>query len=110
MQLTVIEACRNQLGISQASSTEFGSTSEPVVGLIREWNSESGLQIRDENGDLGGTMRVGSYPCLLDHDSLVYKIYGSDLINERHRHRYEVNKNYLELLKSIGLKCSGGIA
>ncbi len=107
MQLAVIEACRNQLGLSQASSTEFGPTPEPVVGLMREWQSEAGMQTRTESSDLGGTMRVGSYPCRLAPHSLVHKIYNTDLIQERHRHRYEVNTHYIDRLAQAGLQCSG---
>ncbi|MBY0462230.1 MAG: CTP synthase [Alphaproteobacteria bacterium] len=107
MQLAVIEACRNQLGLKDASSTEFGPTSEPVVGLLTEWASEAGIQLREENGDLGGTMRLGAYPCVLEKDSLVHKIYGKDEISERHRHRYEVNTKYSKRLEEVGLHFSG---
>ncbi|MBY0281163.1 MAG: CTP synthase [Alphaproteobacteria bacterium] len=107
MQLAVIEACRNQLGLKEASSTEFGPTSEPVVGLLTEWASEAGIQLREENGDLGGTMRLGAYPCVLEKGSLVHKIYGKDAISERHRHRYEVNTKYAQRLKDVGLHFSG---
>jgi CTP synthase len=107
MQLAVIEACRNQSGIKEASSTEFGPTSEPVIGLLREWQTDEGVQIRTEESDLGGTMRVGAYPCRLVSNSLVYKIYNTQLIQERHRHRYEVNSHYIKPLESIGLNCSG---
>jgi CTP synthase len=107
MQLAVIEACQNQLGLKEASSTEFGPTNEPVVGLLTEWASESGVQVREENGNLGGTMRLGAYPCVLKKGSLAHKIYGKDEINERHRHRYEVNTRYSEKLESVGLCFSG---
>lgn len=107
MQLAVIEACRNQLGISEAYSTEFGPTTEPVVGLMTEWMDGETLQKRQENGDLGGTMRLGSYPCQLKPGSLAAKIYDSDLIHERHRHRYEVNTAYKDRLESIGICFSG---
>ena len=107
MQLAVIEACQNQLGLKGASSTEFGPTNEPVVGLLTEWASESGVQVREENGNLGGTMRLGAYPCVLKKGSLAHKIYGKDEINERHRHRYEVNTRYSEKLESVGLCFSG---
>ena len=107
MQLAVIEACRNQLGLKDASSTEFGPTSEPVVGLLTEWASEAGIQLREENGDLGGTMRLGAYPCVLETGSLVHKIYGRTEISERHRHRYEVNTKYFERLEEVGLHFSG---
>jgi len=110
MQLSVIEACRNQLGLLDASSTEFGPTKEPVVGLMTEWYDEkSGVsQVRDEQSDLGGTMRVGSFPCVLKEGSLISQIYGNQTtINERHRHRYEVNNKYLSGLESVGVVCSG---
>ena len=107
MQMACIEAARNQAGISEASTTEFGETSEPVVGMITEWMSEEGLQQRAAGGDLGGTMRLGAYPARLDGNSVVHSIYGEDLISERHRHRYEVNIHYREALESSGLIFSG---
>lgn len=107
MQLGVIEACRNQLNMPEASSTEFGPTSEPVVGLMTEWMDGATLQKRQENGNLGGTMRLGSYPCKLEKGSLAAKIYGTELIHERHRHRYEVNTAYIERLESAGLRFTG---
>ncbi len=107
MQLAVIEACRNQLGLKEASSTEFGPTKEPVVALLTEWASDAGVQLRTENSDLGGTMRLGAYPCALEKGSLAHQIYGKDLIHERHRHRYEVNKTYCEKLEKAGMHFSG---
>ncbi len=107
MQLAVIEACQNQLSLKEASSTEFGPTKEPVVGLLTEWASDAGVQLRSETSDLGGTMRLGAYPCSLEKGSLVHKIYGQDLIHERHRHRYEVNKTYCERLEKVGIRFSG---
>jgi len=107
MQMACIEAARNQAGISQASTTEFGETSEPVVGMITEWMSEEGLQHRSVGGDLGGTMRLGAYPAKLDGNSVVHSIFGEDLISERHRHRYEVNIHYRDALESSGLIFSG---
>jgi CTP synthase len=107
MQMACIEAARNQAGIAEASTTEFGETSEPVVGLITEWMSEEGLQTRAAGGDLGGTMRLGAYPAKLDGNSVVRSIYGTDLISERHRHRYEVNVHYRDTLESAGLIFSG---
>lgn len=107
MQLSVIEACRYQLHLSEASSTEFGPTPEPVVGLMTEWMDGKTLQKRQENSDLGGTMRLGSYPCQLKKGSLVHQIYGTDLIHERHRHRYEVNTAYQERLETIGMQFTG---
>ena len=107
MQMACIEAARNQAGIADASTTEFGETAEPVVGLITEWMSEEGLQQRAAGGDLGGTMRLGAYPAKLDGNSVVHSIYGKDLISERHRHRYEVNVHYRDALESSGLIFSG---
>jgi CTP synthase len=107
MQMACIEAARNQAGISEASTTEFGETSEPVVGMITEWMSEEGLQQRAAGGDLGGTMRLGAYPAKLDGNSVVRSLYGADLISERHRHRYEVNVHYRSALEGAGLIFSG---
>jgi CTP synthase len=107
MQMACIEGARNTAGIKEASTTEFGPTPEPVVGLITEWMSSEGLQERAADGDLGGTMRLGAYPAKLDGNSVVRGIYGSDEISERHRHRYEVNSNYMEPLEKGGLVFSG---
>jgi len=107
MQMACIEGARNLAGISAASTTEFGDTSEPVVGMITEWMSEEGLQQRAAGGDLGGTMRLGAYPAKLDGNSAVRSIYGTDTISERHRHRYEVNIHYRESLEKSGLIFSG---
>jgi CTP synthase len=107
MQMACIEAARNQAGLAHASTTEFGDTPEPVVGLITEWMSQEGLQKRAADGDLGGTMRLGAYPAKLDGNSVVRSIYGTDVISERHRHRYEVNVHYRDELKASGLIFSG---
>jgi CTP synthase len=107
MQMACIEAARNLAGIPEASTTEFGETPEPVVGMITEWMSEEGLQKRAADGDLGGTMRLGAYPAQLDGNSQVRSIYGSDAISERHRHRYEVNIHYRDPLEKTGLIFSG---
>ena len=107
MQMACIEAARNLAGISDASTTEFGETSEPVVGLITEWMSAEGLQERAAGGDLGGTMRLGAYPARLDGNSVVRGVYGQDEITERHRHRYEVNIHYKDALEKEGLVFSG---
>jgi CTP synthase len=107
MQMACIEAARNLAGIEQASTTEFGDTPEPVVGLITEWMSKEGLQKREANGDLGGTMRLGAYPAKLTGNSVVHSIYGVDDISERHRHRYEVNIHYKDALEKTGLMFSG---
>jgi len=107
MQMACIEAARNQAGITEASTTEFGETAEPVVGMITEWMSDEGLQQRASGGDLGGTMRLGAYPAALAGNSVVRSIYGSDSISERHRHRYEVNVHYRDALERAGLMFSG---
>ncbi len=107
MQMACIEAARNTAGLGTASTTEFGSTDEPVVGLISEWMSEEGLQKREADGDLGGTMRLGAYPAKLSANSHVAAIYDATDISERHRHRYEVNSHYREALEAGGLMFSG---
>ena len=107
MQMACIEGARDLAGITQASSTEFGPTEEPVVGLITEWMTESGLETRAADGDLGGTMRLGAYPAQLSGNSVVASIYGDTEISERHRHRYEVNTAYRERLEAGGLVFSG---
>ncbi|MEO6257024.1 MAG: CTP synthase [Sphingomicrobium sp.] len=107
MQMACIEGARNLAGIEAASTTEFGETAEPVVGMITEWMSAEGLQQRAAGGDLGGTMRLGAYPAKLDGNSVVRSIYGQDEISERHRHRYEVNVHYKDALEKGGLVFSG---
>src|SRR5687768_7918045 len=108
MQMACIEGARNTAGIARASSTEFGETSEPVVGIITEWMSKEGLQQRSAEGDLGGTMRLGAYEAVLSGNSHVSTIYGgASHISERHRHRYEVNSTYREPLETGGLVFSG---
>jgi len=107
MQMACIEAARTA-GLTAASSTEFGETDEPVVGIITEWMSEEGLQTREAGGDLGGTMRLGAYEAKLAANSHVSNIYGgATSISERHRHRYEVNGAYIEPLEKQGLIFSG---
>ncbi len=106
MQMACIEGAR-EVGIDAASSTEFGPTPEPVVGLITEWMSKEGLQERAADGDLGGTMRLGAYEAELGHNSHVAGVYGSTRISERHRHRYEVNTKYRDSLEQSGLVFSG---
>ena len=107
MQMACIEGARNVAGIKEASTTEFGDTPEPVVGLITEWMSKEGLQQRAANGDLGGTMRLGAYEARLSGNSRAASAYGTTEISERHRHRYEVNVNYREALEHGGLLFSG---
>ena len=107
MQMAVIEAARNLAGVKKAGSTEFGPSDEPVVGLMTEWVRGNVLEKRKQGGDLGGTMRLGAYDCLLEADSAVKSIYGKPAISERHRHRYEVNINYKDRLEQVGLRFSG---
>jgi CTP synthase len=107
MQMACIEGARNLAGIAKASSTEFGPTDEPVVGIITEWMSAEGIQKREAGGDLGGTMRLGAYDAKLDGNSVVASIYGNPVISERHRHRWEVNTAYKERLETGGLVFSG---
>ncbi|TPE58604.1 CTP synthase [Sandaracinobacter neustonicus] len=107
MQMACVEAARNLAGIEGASSTEFGPTGEPIVGMITEWMSEEGIQQRQAGGDLGGTMRLGAYPAELSGNSHAASIYGATEISERHRHRYEVNTAYRERLEATGLSFTG---
>ncbi|MEI8295040.1 MAG: CTP synthase [Alphaproteobacteria bacterium] len=107
MQLAVIETSRNVLGLSQASSTEFGSTDEPVVALMTEWLAGDSVERRKSSDDLGGTMRLGTYHCHLKTGSLISSIYGKQDINERHRHRWEVNMTYKDRLETAGMIISG---
>jgi CTP synthase len=107
MQMAVIEAARNLCGIEQANSTEFVPTSEPVVGLMTEWMKGNELQRRGIIGDLGGTMRLGAYPAILQRGSRVADIYQATEISERHRHRYEVNTAYKDRLAQHGMRFSG---
>ncbi|WP_421695041.1 CTP synthase [Aestuariivirga sp.] len=107
MQMACIEAARSLCGIGNASSTEFGETSEPVVGTMTEWMKGNELEIRKQGGDLGGTMRLGAYDSELKPGSKIAGIYGATHISERHRHRYEVNTHYREQLEKAGLAFSG---
>jgi CTP synthase len=107
MQMACVEGARDLAGIEAASSTEFGPTEEPVVGLITEWMGKDGLEKREAQGDLGGTMRLGAYDASLDGNSVVASIYGNTTISERHRHRYEVNTAYKQALEKGGLVFSG---
>jgi len=107
MQMAVVEAARNLAGIKDASSTEFGETSEPVVGLMTEWIKGNETVARSAETDLGGTMRLGAYQAVLKTGSRVAQAYGGVEINERHRHRYEVNIAYKDRLEAAGLIFSG---
>ncbi|CAA7612047.1 CTP synthetase [Magnetospirillum sp. LM-5] len=107
MQMAVIEACRNLVGLKGANSTEFGPCEHPVVGLMTEWVKGNMLEKRAADGELGGTLRLGAYDCMLKKGSRVADIYGSDMISERHRHRFEVNMDYRPQLEKAGLSFSG---
>jgi CTP synthase len=107
MQMACIEAARNLCGITEANSTEFGATQDPIVGLMTEWLKGNDLEKRAAGGDLGGTMRLGAYDAVLSRGSRVAQIYGSTEISERHRHRYEVNTSYKDRLEQRGMRFSG---
>jgi CTP synthase len=107
MQMAVIEAARNLAGMTDANSTEFGETDTPLVGLMTEWMSGNEIETRTGSDDLGGTMRLGGYDCVLADGSLAESLYAKNSIQERHRHRYEVNINYRDKLEEIGLYFSG---
>ena len=107
MQLAVIEYARNVANLKDANSTEFNPDSpHPLVGLITEWQDADGkVEVRSEDSDLGGTMRLGAQKCPIEAGTLAAQIYGKE-VNERHRHRYEVNNHYVEQLKAAGLVIS----
>lgn len=107
MQMAVIETMRNVCGIKNANTTEFEPNCEPVVGLMTEWDKDGNKEVRHKDGDLGGTMRLGAYPCHLKRGSLAQKVYGAEDISERHRHRYEVNMKYEDTLNKGGMIISG---
>ncbi len=108
MQMAVIEAARNLVGLADASSTEFGPCDTPVVGLLTEWARGNEIERRMEGGALGGTMRLGAYTAVLQPGSLVQQLYGgAPRIEERHRHRYEVNVHFKDQLEATGLRFSG---
>jgi CTP synthase len=105
--MAVIEAARNLCGVTEANSTEFEPTPEPVVGLMTEWLKGNEVQTRGAGGDLGGTMRLGAYRAHLARGSRIAEIYGTTQISERHRHRYEVNTRYKGSLEQHGMRFSG---
>ena len=107
MQMAVIEACRNVANVACASSTEFGPTKAPVVGLMTEWVRGNEREVRSSTDDLGGTMRVGAYEAVLTPGSKAAAIYGATTISERHRHRYEVNIGFRDDFEGAGLKMTG---
>lgn len=108
MQLAMVEFARNVLGLKQANSTEIDpNTTDPVVGLITEWEKDGKIEKRTHTDDLGGTMRLGAYPCQIKQGSLIHSIYQTDNIQERHRHRYEVNIGYKDQFEKAGLLFTG---
>jgi CTP synthase len=109
MHVALIEYARNVCGLEGADSSEMNlSTPHPIVALITEWMEADGSAVqRDESSDLGGTMRLGAQPCHLEEGSKVREIYGTELIAERHRHRYEVNNNYVGQLQAAGMRVAG---
>ncbi len=107
MQMACLEAARNLAGITDANSTEFGPTTEPVVGMMTEWMKGNELETRKAGGDLGGTMRLGAYVNRFTEGSKIAQAYGATEVSERHRHRYEVNMGYRERLERAGLRFAG---
>jgi len=107
MQMAVLDAARNVAGQTEATSSEFEAVDNPLVGLMTEWNTGNELTTRSSESDLGGTMRLGAYDCVIEQGSLAYDIYGTSEISERHRHRYEVNISYRDMLKDTGLVITG---
>ncbi len=109
MQMAVVEFARNVLGLKEADSTEFNKkTPDPVIGLITEWTTAAGdVESRTESSDLGGTMRLGAQLSHLVEGTNARAIYGNDTVNERHRHRYEMNNNYVQRLEENGMRISG---
>jgi CTP synthase len=108
LQVAVIEFARHVAKLSDADSTEFDkTTTHPVIAMVTEWvNAEGQKEKRTESDNLGGTLRLGAQPCVLEAGSLARSIYGQDVIRERHRHRYEVNDDWLPVLQQAGLKIS----
>jgi CTP synthase len=107
MQMAVIEVARSLAGLAEASSTEFGPTPHPVVGLLTEWSRGNAIERRGLGDNLGGTMRLGAYECVIAEGSRAAEAYGARRVSERHRHRYEVNINYRATLEATGLRFSG---
>jgi CTP synthase len=107
MQMAVIEMARSVVGWEDAGSTEFGPTMRPVVGLMTEWKRGGEVELRDNDSDLGGTMRLGAYPASLKEGSRVAEAYGETLVHERHRHRYEINIAYRDEIEAAGMIFSG---
>lgn len=107
LQLALIEIARHEAGLKDAGSTELGNPKDPLVCLMSEWEKGGQIERRSETTDKGGTMRLGNYPCYVEEDTKAYATYKTNLINERHRHRYEVNITYKEALEKVGVVFSG---
>ncbi|MDP5071456.1 MAG: CTP synthase [Congregibacter sp.] len=109
MHVALVEYARNVCGLEGAHSTEMAAdTPHPIIALITEWkNADGSTEQRDESSDLGGTMRLGSQPCHLEEGTRIREIYGAEVIHERHRHRYEVNENYVDILRDHGMVIAG---
>tara|TARA_B100000401_G_scaffold82719_1_gene52304 strand:- start:107 stop:1723 length:1617 start_codon:yes stop_codon:yes gene_type:complete len=106
MQMAIIEFARNKLNLKKATSSEFDKKGIPIIGLLNEWTKD-GQTIKGTDKNLGGTMRLGSYEAKLKDNSIIRKIYGKKIINERHRHRYEVNVHYKDKFEKKGMMFSG---
>ena len=107
LHMAVIEAARDLAGLEGAGTTEIGHPKHPVIGLMTEWTKGNEIETRVADGDMGGTMRLGAYPAVLEPGSRVAEVYGATEISERHRHRYEVNVNYAKELAKHGMEVSG---
>jgi CTP synthase len=109
MHAAMVEFARNVAGIADANSTEVAAdTPNPVIGLVTEWVDREGqVEQRNGNEDFGGTMRLGAQTCLLSAGSIAREVYGSDQVEERHRHRYEVNNEYMTRLEQLGMRVAG---
>jgi CTP synthase len=107
LHMAVIEAARDLAGLEGAGTTEIGTPTHPVIGLMTEWTKGNEKETRKANGDMGGTMRLGAYPAVLKPGSRVAEVYGATEISERHRHRYEVNVHYAKELAKHGMEVSG---
>ena len=107
MQIAVIDFMRDECGIKNANSTEFTKDCEPVISMITEWEKNGKAEKRSSKSDMGGTLRLGAYPCVIKPKTLAHKIYKADTISERHRHRYELNKKYESMLNAHGMIISG---
>ena len=107
MQMAIVEFGRNVIKLKDCYSSEFKNVKNPVIGLMTEWVKEGQIEKRNKSSDKGGTMRLGAYPCIVSKNSLAYKIYLKNKIEERHRHRYEVNTKYIEIYKKHEFIFSG---